>query len=283
MVDKLLRRSSLNNRTRLLIGLNLILLVLQYPIFINRFLTTPYLVVICILSGVLFGIDLLAGGLFLRQLYLHNYYLQQLKKYHHFTRLFTLSFSIVINLAYVAFTFGLGIFNLSIWFTTLAVYYLVLVISRFYIAVHLAQDPDHGHHNLRGYQIISYLILLIIPAFIGLIVLTLSHQTPPRVSEVQTITLATYTFYNIGSSIMRYRRSWRERNAILMADANLALIISLLSIFTLQTIMLKTYTATHDFYQDMTIIVGIAMLAIVIIVWASMQWYLYKQKRLGSN
>lgn len=272
----------MTKRAYFLTGMNIFLLVLQFFIFVNHF-QLPFLKSGAeLVAGIILFIDVIALILYIRHCYQHNYYLQRLKQYRHFTRLISLSFSIVINFGYVLFAFGLGIFHLSAWFITLAVYYLILIIARLYIAIHLANDPDHGQANLNGYRVIGWLILLIIPAFIGLIILTLHEETGTQVNQIQTIILATYTFYNIGSSIARYVNSWRYHNAILVTDANLSLIISLLSIFTLQTVMLKTFGGGIHFYHLMTTIVGASMLGIII-AWFGMRWHLWRQSHLKTR
>ena len=149
--------------------------------------------------------------------------------------------SSLINTGYVGFELWLGIKSQSIWFILLAGYYLALFLSRFYLTFLLFYDKRHQQSNKLSYQKLSYLMLLLIPAFIGLIFVTLYSKKIQTLTEVETITIVAFTFFNVIVALKNFITNRKSQAYLLKADTYLSFSVSLISLYSLQTTMLLTF------------------------------------------
>ncbi|WP_025086565.1 hypothetical protein [Ligilactobacillus apodemi] len=146
--------------------------------------------------------------------------------------------SSLINAGYVGFELWLGIKSQSIWFILLASYYLALFLSRFYL---------------------TFLLF-----FIGLIFVTLYSKKIQTLTEVETITIAAFTFYNVIVALKNFITNRKSQAYLLKADTYLSFSVSLISLYSLQTTMLLTFWKSQAFYDQMTIYTGIGILSLLI-------------------
>ena len=248
----------------LLIGLNLILLAIQYIIFIDDWRQATLKTALMILAGVIAGIGVIWLVRYINHLFKTNYYLLKLKEYQELFRMISLVSSSLINAGYVGLELWLGIKSQSIWFILLASYYLALFLSRFYLTFLLFYDKRHQQSNKLSYQKLSYLMLLLIPAFIGLIFVTLYSKKIQTLTEVETITIATFTFYNVIVALKNFITNRKSQAYLLKADTYLSFSVSLISLYSLQTTMLLTFWKSQAFYDQMTIYTGIGILSLLI-------------------
>ena len=119
--------------------------------------------------------------------------------------------SVLMNTAYAVFQFGLGLFHRSFWFYSLAGYYLLLVLMRFFLLrdVRGMTVGENMSSELRRYRFCGVLLLLMTQALTGMVFFITYFGRGVTHHPITTIALAAYTFTSLTMAIVnlvRYRR-----------------------------------------------------------------------------
>ncbi|CDC75283.1 putative uncharacterized protein [Candidatus Colimorpha enterica] len=160
-----------------------------------------------------------------------------------------------VNFLYVLFRIVVGIRYTSMWFISMAVYYLVLAVLRLSLILSYRQKVNID--ELRCYRRTAWLIFLLnIPmgGMITLMVLTNSGYSYPGYVIYLS---AMYTFYTMVTSVINLVRFRRLGSPILSAAKVLNFIAALMSILGLQTAMIAQFSVESDsFRKTMNAITG---------------------------
>lgn len=160
-----------------------------------------------------------------------------------------------VNFLYVLFRIVVGIRYASMWFISMAVYYLVLGVLRLSLILSYRQKVNID--ELRCYRRTAWLLFLLnIPmgGMITLMVLTNSGYSYPGYVIYLS---AMYTFYTMVTSVINLVRFRRLGSPILSAAKVLNFIAALMSILSLQTAMIAQFSAESDsFRKTMNAITG---------------------------
>ena len=160
-----------------------------------------------------------------------------------------------VNFLYVLFRIVVGIRYTSMWFISMAVYYLVLGVLR--LSLILSYHQKVNIDELRCYRRTAWLIFLLnIPmgGMITLMVLTNSGYSYPGYVIYLS---AMYTFYTMVTSVVNLVRFGRLGSPILSAAKVLNFIAALMSILGLQTAMIAQFSVESDsFRKTMNAITG---------------------------
>lgn len=160
-----------------------------------------------------------------------------------------------VNFLYVLFRIVVGIRYASVWFISMAVYYLVLGVLR--LSLILSYRQKVNINELRCYRRTAWLIFLLnIPmgGMITLMVLTNSGYSYPGYVIYLS---AMYTFYTMVTSVINLVRFRRLGSPILSAAKVLNFIAALMSILGLQTAMIAQFSVESDsFRKTMNVITG---------------------------
>lgn len=160
-----------------------------------------------------------------------------------------------VNFLYVLFRIVVGIRYTSMWFISMAVYYLVLGVLR--LSLILSYHQKVNIDELRCYRRTAWLIFLLnIPmgGMITLMVLTNSGYSYPGYVIYLS---AMYTFYTMVTSVINLVRFRRLGSPILSAAKVLNFIAALMSILGLQTAMIAQFSVESDsFRKTMNAITG---------------------------
>ncbi len=160
-----------------------------------------------------------------------------------------------VNFLYVLFRIVVGIRYTSMWFISMAVYYLVLAVLR--LSPILSYRQKVNIDELRCYRRTAWLIFLLnIPmgGMITLMVLTNSGYSYPGYVIYLS---AMYTFYTMVTSVINLVRFRRLGSPILSAAKVLNFIAALMSILGLQTAMIAQFSVESDsFRKTMNAITG---------------------------
>ncbi len=160
-----------------------------------------------------------------------------------------------VNFLFVVFRFFVGIRYASIWFFTMAMYYLLLGIIR--LSLILSWRGRTMNSALRCLRRTAWLLLLLnIPmgGMITLMVLTDSGYSYPGYVIYLS---AMYTFYTIILSAVHLVRCRRLGSPILSASKVLNFAAALMSLLGLQTAMISQFsTRGKDFRRGMNAVTG---------------------------
>ena len=188
----------------------------------------------------------------------------------------------IMNLFYVIFRAAAGIFYGSVWFISIAVYYLVLGILRLY----LIYSYRHRSPELesRCYRRTAWMLFLLNIPMGGMIVLMVRTNSGFSYPGYIIYLSAFYTFYTMVISVLNLVKFRKLGSPILSAAKVLNFIAAMMSILGLQTAMISRFSENGEAYRKMmnTITGGFAY-GIVIVIAITMLLHSKKsQKKVES-
>ena len=184
-----------------------------------------------------------------------------------------------VNFLYVLFRIVVGIRYASVWFISMAVYYLVLAVLR------LSLILNYRHKSkileLRCYRRTAWLLFLLNIPMGGMILLMVLTNSGYSYPGFVIYLSAMYTFYTMVTSVINLVRFCRLGSPILSAAKVLNFIAALMSILGLQTAMIAQFSTEGDgFRKMMNAITGGAIWLSVILTAVYM---LYRSSKLRDE
>lgn len=170
-----------------------------------------------------------------------------------------------VNVFYVVFRIVAGIRYASVWFISMAVYYLVLGCLRAYLIVcYRRRDPELEH---RCYHTTAWLLFLLNVPMGGMIVLMVRTNSGFSYLGYIIYLSALYTFYTMVTSIQNLVKFRKLGSPILSAAKVLNFIAAMMSILGLQTAMISRFSENGESYRKMmNAITGGFVYGIVILI-----------------
>ena len=172
---------------------------------------------------------------------------------------------IAVNLFYVAFRIMAAIRYASVWFLSMAVYYLVLGGLRAYLIVcYRRRTPELER---RCYHTTAWFLFLLNIPMGGMIVLTVRTDSGFSYPGYVIYLSALYTFYTMITSAINLIRFRRLGSPILSAAKVLHFVAAMMSILGLQTAMISRFSENGENYRRMmNAITGGFVYGIVILI-----------------
>lgn len=148
-----------------------------------------------------------------------------------------------INLLYIAMRLLSGIWFHSVWFISLALYYIFLAVMRFLLLHHVRKVPigQNIASEFRRYRACGFVLFLINQALIGIIVYIVYKNQGFSYPGLLIYAAATYAFYTIITAVinaLKFRKHW---SPILSAVKIINLTAALVSMLSLETAMLAQF------------------------------------------
>ena len=171
----------------------------------------------------------------------------------------------IVNFCYVAFRLTVGVCYASVWFLSMAVYYLVLGALRAYLIIcYRRRNPVLEQ---RCYRITAWLLFLLNIPMGGMIVLMVRTNSGYSYPGSVIYLSALYTFYAFILSIVNVVRFRALGSPILSAAKVLNLVSALMSLLGLQTAMIARFSPNGEEYRKlMNTITGSAVYTAVIVI-----------------
>ena len=172
---------------------------------------------------------------------------------------------VVVNFFYVVFRIATGIRYASIWFISMAVYYLVLGGLRVYlIFCYRRRNPKLER---RCYHTTAWLLFLLNIPMGGMIVLMVRTNSGFSYPGYIIYLSALYTFYTMMTSTLKLAKFRKLGSPILSAAKVLNFIAAMMSILGLQTAMISRFSENGESYRKMmNAITGGFVYSIVILI-----------------
>lgn len=155
--------------------------------------------------------------------------------------------SIAFNICYVV--FGIIIANLekSAWLGVLVGYHLFLILPRVEVLVTAKfRGKNSGiseeKRGVRAYANCGLMLIMLAVAIVPVIKMTIDDENSYNYfvsAIVYVTTIAAYTFTKLGIAIYNFKKSHKQNNLALIAVKNASFADALISLFTLQAMMLK--------------------------------------------
>ena len=154
-----------------------------------------------------------------------------------------------VNFLYVLFRIVVGIRYASVWFITMAVYYLVLGVLRLSLILSYRHKADiDERHCYRRTAGLLFLLNIPMGGMIILMVLTNSGYSYPGYVIYLS---AMYTFYTMIFSVINLVKFRKLGSPILSAAKVLNFVAALMSVLGLQTAMIAQFGAESDRFRKM--------------------------------
>ena len=187
----------------------------------------------------------------------------------------------IVNFFYVVFRILIGIRYASVWFLTIAIYYLLLGIMR--LSLILSYRNRSVKAELRCYRRTAWLLFLLNIPMGGMIVLMVltdsGYSNPGYVIYLSAL----YTFYTIILAIVNLVKFRKLGRPILSAAKVLNFVAALMSLLGLQTAMISQFsTEGENFRRMMNTITGSGVWFAVILTAVYMLLHSRKMKEVMS-
>lgn len=176
----------------------------------------------------------------------------------------SLYWSVIVDLFYAAFRAAVGIRYASVWFLSMAAYYLVLGVLRLLLILRYRRG---GAAELRAYRRTARLLFVLNVPMGGMILLMVRAGSGFSYPEYVTYLSAMYTFYISIRSGIRLTAFRRLGSPVLSAAKILDVVAALMSVLGLQTAMIARFSSQGEaFRRQMNAITGTAVWVAVIAI-----------------
>ena len=187
----------------------------------------------------------------------------------------------MVNFLYVVFRIFVGIRYASVWFLTIAIYYLLLGIMR--LSLILSYRNRNMKSELRCYCRTAWLLFLLNIPMGGMIVLMVLTDSGYSYPGYVIYLSALYTFYTIILAMVNLVKFRKLGSPILSAAKVLNFVAALMSLLGLQTAMISQFsTEGEDFRRRMNAITGGGVWFSVILIAVYMLLRSRKMKEVKS-
>lgn len=154
-----------------------------------------------------------------------------------------------VNFLHVLFRVVVGIQYASVWFISIAVYYLALAVLRLSLILNYRHKSKAV--ELRCYRRTAWLLFLLNLPMGGMILLMVLTDSGFSYPGYVIYLSALYTFYTMVTSIINLVRFHRVGSPILSAAKVLNFIAALMSILGLQTAMIAQFSTEGEGFRKM--------------------------------
>ena len=178
--------------------------------------------------------------------------------------------SFIINVAYAIFQLGLGFYHRSVWFYSLAVYYILLAVMRFFLLKH---TRSHEAGKDKKLELLIYrfcgMLLLLMNGALSAIVFYITWQGRTFVHhEITTIAMAAYTFTSLTMAIRNVVKYRKYESPVFSAAKVVSLAAAMVSMLTLESAMLTAFgeEGQEQFSSIMTGVTGTGVTVLILTI-----------------
>ena len=181
----------------------------------------------------------------------------------------SLYLSLGLNLLFAAMKAFFGFHYHSVWFGTLAAYYIMLAVMRFLLLRYVNRSGigTEVRSEWKRYRLCGIIMLLMNIALSGMVVLVVRKNESFSYAGYLIYVVAMYAFYNVISGIRDTVKYRKYNSPVMSASKVIKLATALVSMLSLETAMLMQFNDRADaetFRQAMTGATGGAVCVIVI-------------------
>lgn len=193
----------------------------------------------------------------------------------------TLTGNVLWNGAYAGLQLGLAIYHDSAWFYSLAAYYFLLALMRFFLMLHTIQhEPgEKMNQEIRHYRTCGWIFLAMNLALSGMMLLMIEENRLMRHHEITTIAMAAYTFTSLTMAIVNVVRYRRYQSPVFSASKAISLAAACVSMLTLENTMLTTFSSQEMTEQTQTLFLAISGGAVSAFIIAMALYMIVKANR----
>ena len=180
----------------------------------------------------------------------------------------------LINFLYIAVKLFSGIYYRSVWFISLAAYYILLAVMRFILLHKNKNSVMNMESELKRYRLCGIMLLIINQALAGIMIFIVQQNMRFDYPGALIYVIAAYSFYSIITAVVNLVKFRKHGSPLLSAVKVINLVSAMVSIMTLETAVFARFDSVDDvdFQHIMTSITGGVVCVIVIVMAAFMIW-----------
>lgn len=156
--------------------------------------------------------------------------------------------SVVLNVLYAVMKFAFSVYYRSVWFGTLAVYYLLLAVVRFAL-LHHANRSTFGANmksEWKRYRMCGGILLLINLALVGVVIMVTLENKGFEYTGYLIYIMAMYSFYSTISAVVSVFKYRKYNSPVISAAKVLQLATAMVSMLSLETAMLAQFGTSES-------------------------------------
>ena len=171
-----------------------------------------------------------------------------------------------INLLYAGIKLLSGILYRSVWFVTLAVYYILLAVMRASLLHYVRRDEKNKISEWRRYRLCGIILMFMNAALAGIVILVVRQNSGFEYPGMLIYMMAMYAFYAAITAVRNVVKFRKYGSPVMSAAKVINLTAALVSLLSLETAMLTQFGAANDpmFRQIMTASTGAGISIIVL-------------------
>lgn len=171
-----------------------------------------------------------------------------------------------INLLYAGVKMFSGILYRSVWFVTLAVYYIFLAVMRASLLHYVRKTGKNKISEWKRYRLCGIILLFMNIALTGIIILVIHQNSGFEYPGMLIYVMAMYAFYAVVTAVRNVVKFRKYGTPVMSAAKVINLTAALVSMLSLETAMLTQFGAADDpaFRQIMTASTGAGISIIVV-------------------
>lgn len=178
---------------------------------------------------------------------------RNLHKDYVFRSIFLSACAFLCNLGYTVFLASLAFLYDSVWYGALAVYYIMLAAARGGVLVQnnkYERKYKYDYHSLQKAKVGTYrycgIMMLALTAALGVSVAELLLGGEPRTASGFIYVFAAVAVYKVVNAIIQFVRSSKRDDLAVRSVWYINLAVTLVSVLTLQTVILSAYPTSVD-------------------------------------
>ncbi len=151
------------------------------------------------------------------------------------------SVSLAVTLIFAIYNGFLGIRHASLWYGTICVYYIILVILRgatIAAGKKLPMAERREHKRNKAFFAVSLLLLLLNMSLIVPVSMMVRQQRPVDLDLIPAIAMATYTTYKVSMAAVNFRKRKESSDRFVWRLRTISFIDALVSVLTLQNTLI---------------------------------------------
>lgn len=153
-----------------------------------------------------------------------------------------------INLLYAGIKLFSGFYYRSLWFSALAVYYIMLAVMRFALLRSVKKHPmgQNFAYELRRYRLCGIFLLFMNQALIVIVILVIHQNRGFDYPGLLIYAMAFYAFYAVINAIVSLVSKRKHSSPVMSATNVIKLTAALVSMLSLETAMLARFGGGND-------------------------------------
>lgn len=172
--------------------------------------------------------------------------------------------SFILNIAYILFIAVMAIKSLSIWYISIAIYYLVLIFMKGNV-LYSKKVHNTPIKQAKTYRLSGILFIVLTVAFSGIMLLTYKINTHFEYAGLIIYAVALFTFYKLGLAIFNIFKARKQDDLYIQSIRNINLASALISIVVLQVAMFQAFSPESNLNYANAITGGVMCLIILIL------------------